>query len=224
MANFLTNQIKREYSIFWNSPHDLLQAVLFFIMLMIFFPIALPYSPGLYREVFPGILWVSLSFAIFLNTNHFFMFDLECGYLSQCIFLKKTFSDYVYAKLLVNGSAILGAMVSICPLLAILYHLSFDEYIALNLSIFAIFPGVLVLCSLMASFSAFRQRQGVLLLIILFPLMLPFLIIGSMGLAAALTGTIFLPYLAIGFALSLLALTILPFIISSILKNGIQII
>jgi heme exporter protein B len=223
MPNFLMQQIKREYSLFRSGPHALYQALMFFIMLMVFFPMALPYSPSLYREVLPGILWVSLSFAIFLNTAQFFSVDLECGYLSQLVILQKPIMNYVYAKVLINGGAILASILLISPIVAVLYHLSIMDYIALNLCILTILPGILILCTLMASFSAFRQRHGLLLLIILFPLMLPFLIIGSMGFSAALSTSAYLPYLAIGLALSLIAFTILPFIISSILKNGIQI-
>ena len=224
MANFLILQIKREYALFRRAPHALFQAVLFFIMLMVFFPMALPYSPSLFREVMPGILWVSLSFAIFLSTAHFFLVDLECGYISQLMILKKPLLDYVYAKILVNGLAILISILLVCPLLAVLYHLNFYEYVALNLSILAILPGILLFCSLMASFSAFRQRHGLLLLIIVFPLMLPFLILGSMGFAAALMGSSCLAYFALGLALSLLAISILPFILSAILKSGIEIV
>ncbi|NDH09471.1 MAG: hypothetical protein EBY16_07665 [Gammaproteobacteria bacterium] len=223
MATFLSQQIKREYALFKSAPHALFQAILFFIMLMVFFPMALPYSPSLYREALPGILWVSLSFAIFLNTSHYFLVDLECGYLSQLKILKKPLLEYVYAKILVNGGAILAAILFVSPLIAVLYQLNFSEYLALNLSILAILPGIVLLSSLMASLSAFRQRQAILLLIVLFPLMLPFLIIGSLGLTAALMASMYIPYFAVGLALSLLSITILPFIISAILKAGIEI-
>ena len=222
MATCLSQQIQREYALFRAAPHALLQAVLFFIMLMVFFPMTLPYSPSLYREVLPGILGVSLSFAIFLNTSHFFLIDLECAYLFQLKILKKSFIEYVYAKMLVNGGVILVALLMVSPLIAVLYQLNVTEYLALNLAIITTLPGVLLLCSLMASISAFKQRQAILLLIVLFPLILPWLIIGSLGLTAALTASLYLPYFARAFALSLLAITILPFIISAILQAGIE--
>ena len=219
MATLLSQQIKREFALQKGAVQGLLQASLFFIMLMVFFPMALPFS----REVLPGILWVSLTFSIFLSATQLFIHDVECGYLAQCLCFHRSLSTYVYAKLLVNGGAILTSILLVCPLIAVLYHLNFSEYLSLNYAILAIAPAVLILCALIASFSAYRQKQSLLLLLVLFPLILPCLIIASLGLSAALLGEVYLPYFAIGLALSLLITISVPFATAAILKAGIEI-
>lgn len=223
MAALLSQQIQREFALQKGALQGLMQASLFFVMLMVFFPMALPFSPSLYREVLPGILWVSLTFSIFLSATQLFIHDVECGYLAQCLCFHRSLSTYVYAKLLVHGGAIITAILLVCPLISVLYNLNLSEYLSLNFAIIAIAPAVLILCTLIASFSAYRQKQSLLLLLVLFPLILPCLIIGSLGLSAAIRGEVFLPYLAVGLALSLLLAITVPFATAAMLKAGIEI-
>lgn len=223
MGNFVsqslfTRQVLRELRLLSRQKQALMQAFLFFLMFVAFFPLTIPFDLKILHLICPGIIWLAMSLAIFLASERFYFSDIQCGYLEQWLVYRLSLQTFVCSKWLVHGMVnILGMLVCI-PILALLYQLNLSESFALASSLLAGTPALLAMCGLVSAFGADGVNRSVLMLLILFPLMMPILILGSATLSASFQGMSIAPYLALLSALSLSLLFILSFATSSILK------
>lgn len=223
MANSLntslfTRQVLREFRLLSRQKQALMQAFLFFLMFVAFFPLTIPFDLKTLHLICPGIIWLAMSLAIFLASERFYLTDIQCGYLEQWLVYRISLQTFVLSKWLVHGFVnILGMMICI-PILALLYQLNFSESIALAGSLLLGSPALLAMCGMVSAFGVDGPNRSVLMLLILFPLMMPILILGSATLSASFQSLSIAPYLALLLALSLSLLFILSFATASILK------
>ncbi len=223
MANVLISslflrQCQRERTIVFQQKNILLQAFLFFLMFIAFFPLTLPFDLKILQLICPGVIWLALSLAIFLAAERFYQTDIQYAYLEQWLVQRRPLIHYILSKWLVHGLInMLGILVCV-PLIALFYQLNTYQMLALAFSIICGMPGLLAMCGLVSAFGAYGPNRSLLMLLILFPLMIPILMLGSSCLSAALQGLPFTPYIALLAAMSLLMVFILSFASAAILK------
>ena len=210
----------REFLLIKRQLRVIVNASLFFIMVMVFFPLTLPADPNLLRMVLPGLVWTALLFALFLSAERLFQQEEEEGLLEQWLVLKTPLIDFVRAKLLIHWGMNIGPILIFCPILAILFQLNVFETFVLGLSILFGTPAILGVCALAAAFCTGLQQKGIFMALILLPLTLPVMIFGGGALTACLQGLPVSGYLALLLALSIIAFLCLPFAIAAILRDG----
>lgn len=209
---------QREIAVLATQKQAMLQAALFFLMFGLFFPMALPYDLKLLHDLFPAVVWFSASFAVFLACEHFFQKDLDAGYLEQWLVHARPLSLYVMLKILIHGGLILLAILSASLILALIYQLSWYEFAITILSLMLGLPGLITFTTLVASFGVFGDGRSMLMLLVLLPLILPFLIFGSAVISLSFAGLAIGGLLALLAALSLVVVMCLPFASAYILR------
>ena len=223
MAHFLSSslfirQVWREIRVLARQKQSLIQAILFFLMVVAFFPLAIPYDLRILHLICPGIIWLAMTLAFFLASERFYLTDIQCGYVEQWLVYRLSLQTFVLSKWVVHGLLNMLGIIICIPILALLYQLSFSECIALLCSLVAGSPALLAMCGLVSAFAADGAHRSVLMLLILFPLIMPILILGSATLSASFQGINVGPYLALLFALSLTLVFVLSFATSAIIK------
>jgi len=214
--------IKREYLILFCQKELMLQALLFFLMFSIFFPLTLPYDLGILHELFPGIVWFSACFAIFLACEHLYAKDLDSGYLEQWLVHHKPLSVYVYIKILVHGGFIFASILLAILVLSIIYHLSWQELGVTALSLGFGLPGLIGFTAMVSAFGVFGPGRSMVMLLVLLPLILPILILGSAVISLFFAGSSIVGLLALLAAFSIAVLMFIPVISAFILKICLQ--
>jgi heme exporter protein B len=214
--------IKRELAVLSSQRQSFIQAFMFFLMFAIFFPMALPYDAKLLHELFPGIIWFAASFSIFLACEHFYLKDLDAGYLEQWLVHDKPLSVYVFIKILVQGGLILVSILAAVFILAVIYQLSLQELGVSILSLVAGLPGLIAFTAMVSAFGVFGHGRSSIMLLVLLPLILPFLVFGSAIIQLKFSGLPILGLLAMLGALSLLILMFLPFASAYILRISLE--
>ena len=63
---FFWQMLQREIKIQHRQRKVLFNTLLLFLMIMAFFPLTIPADEHLLREIFPGLLWVTLLFLLLL--------------------------------------------------------------------------------------------------------------------------------------------------------------
>lgn len=217
-SNWWLLALKREWMVLTNQKQSMLQAALFFLMFGIFFPMAMPYDPKLLHELFPAVLWFAASFAIFLACEHFYQKDLDSGYLEQWLVHERPLSLYVSLKILIHGGLILISILVATSLLALIYQLNLIELGIAILSLAIGLPGLIAFTAMVASFGVFGNGRSIIMLLVLLPLILPFLIFGSAIISLSFSGLLISGLLALLAALSLSILMCLPFASAYILR------
>lgn len=200
----------------------LLNSILFFIMIIVFFPLSMPSDTLMLKQIAPGLIWIALLLVILLASERFFHQDYEDGVLEQCLLSRHMLSSMVYAKLLVHWLFVILPLLLLCPLLAILFALSLNETLILFLALMLSTPAMLALCTLAVAFSTGRPQKGILTALILLPLTLPLMIFGSSALNVVSQALPVSAYLAILLAISILALAFLPIAIAAVIRIGLM--
>lgn len=211
-------QMQREFLLHFRRPRMLLHAALFFLMVSLFFPLTMPPDTTLLRTLAPGLIWIAVLLAMLLTSVGLFQQDYEDGLIEQWLLSAYPLSVIVAAKLLMHWCVNFLALIIFCPLLALIFHFTWQELVILLLSLLLGTPAILFLCGLAAAFSTGVEQKGVLMALVLLPLTIPVMVFGSGAEVFAMQGLPVMGYLAILAAISILSVAFLPFAIAAIVR------
>jgi len=198
-------QFKRELRLVMRSPRWVFHAFLFFAIILVFFPLTLPPEPLLFRRVAAGLIWTAVLFAMSLSAGRLYLQDEEYGVITQWRVSGYPLMDYVLPKLAVHWIFNVVPLLFLCPLCGLLFGFSGYEMVILVSSLVIGTPVILLLCALAESFCIGLKNQGILSTLILFPLVIPVLILGSGLLNMAMMGAPLLGLFALFSGIALFA-------------------
>ncbi len=211
-------QLNREYLLHARQLRMIVNACLFFLMIMVFFPLTMPPDAELLRTILPGLVWIAVLLAILLSSERLFQQDYDDGVIEQWLVSGYPISVYVAAKVCMHWLSTLLPILLFCPFLALLFALNGHETLILMLSLLCGTPAILFLCALAAAFGTGLRQKGVLMALVLLPLTIPVMIFGSGAITAAMQGLPVVGYLAILLAISVMATGFLPFAVAGIAR------
>lgn len=220
LSSLFWRQLCRELRLNLRQSRLIINSCLFFLMIMVFFPLTMPPDVSLLRTIAPGLFWIAMLLAMFLSAESLFQQDYEDGVIEQWLVSGYPISLLVTAKIIVHWLLNLLPMLIFCPFMAILFALTGQETLVLMLSLICGTPALLFLCALAAVFSTGLQQKGMLMALILLPLTIPVMIFGSGTLIAAMQGLPVLGYFALLLAISLIAASLLPYAIAGVIRIG----
>ena len=218
LFKLFTQQLVRELLMHARQLRMVVNACLFFLMIMVFFPLTMPPDTVLLRTILPGLVWIAVLLAMLLSSERMFQQDYDDGVIEQWLVSGYPVSVFIAAKVLLQWLTTLAPILLFCPLLALLFALSFHETLILMLSLLCGTPAILFLCALAAAFGTGLRQKGVLMALVLLPLTIPVMIFGSGAITAAMQGLPAAGYLAILLAMSVLSVGFLPFAVAGIAR------
>lgn len=215
-------QMRREWCVHVRDMRSIVNSCLFFLLICVFFPLTMPPDNALLRHLLPGLVWIAMLLSLFLSAERLFHPDDEEGVLEQWIVSGYPMSLLVLAKLWVHWCIQVLPMILICPFLMILFQLSWYELSVVIASLVCGTPALLAWCAVAAAFATGLKQKNVLMGLVVFPLTVPIMILGSASIDLALDGLVVYGYLALLLAISCLAFGFLPFAIAGILRHKIN--
>ncbi len=218
MKRVVLRQLYRELTLNCREPRQIMYACLFFIVMLVFFPLTISADSNTLRGMAPGIIWIDILFAFFLSSDRLFQQDYEDGVIEQWLVSGYSVSVIVATKLFMHWCLNSIPLLVICPLIGVFFHFNEYETIILMFSLLCGTPAIVSLCALAAVFSAGLKREGILMALIVFPLTIPILIFGSSSLSAALQGLPIQGYLAVLLAFSTITMGFLPIAIGAVIR------
>jgi heme exporter protein B len=199
-------QLERDLRLVWRRRGDAMQPLLFALMVIALFPLALgPESPMLAR-IAPGVLWVAVLLAGLLTLDSLFRSDLDDGSLEQLLLSPVPLAWLIGVRVLVHWSVTSLPMLLLTPLFAELLQLPRALLAPLMISLAVGTPLLSLIGAVVAALTVGIRRSGMLLAVLALPLFLPVLVFGAGAVVAASEG---LPWsgalylLAAGLALAL---------------------
>lgn len=194
----------------WTTP------LLFFIMAVCLFPLALGPDPIFLSKMAPSIIWVAALLAILLSVGHLFRQDAEEGFLDSLLLSPWSLTMLVVCKVVSHWITHCLPLVLISPLLGFLLYLPSREIAVL---VMTLLPGTFTLSMLGAigaGLTAGLRSSGLLLPLLIMPLYVPVLIFGA---GAIVTGA-FHVCLALLCAFMLLTMAFAPLLTGVALRTG----
>lgn len=211
------NHIKQEFLCSWRQPSNIMFILLFYVAVVVFFPLSFPPNAKLLSQVAPALIWIALLLTMLRAAEGMFNCEYQEGIIEQWILGNYPIKAIIQAKFLVHWLLLILPVLALSPAVLLLYH--YDKY-QLFLLISAIIvgsPTVLALCALAAIFSVGLTQRGALMALIVFPLAVPVLVFGAGLPAAVIGGQAALALLALLLAFSMLAVAFIPFAIEAII-------
>ena len=77
--------LKKEFILAFRNPSDLVNPLLFFVMVMILFPFGVGSDTKLLADISVGIVWVTVLLAIMLSLDNLFKADYLDGTLEELV-------------------------------------------------------------------------------------------------------------------------------------------
>jgi len=199
-------QLRRDFRLLWRRRGDAVQPLLFALMVVSLFPLALGADSPLLARIAPGVLWVAILLAGLLNLDALFRGDLEDGSLEQMMLSPVPLAWLVALRVLAHWCVSALPLIVLAPVLGEFLHLPRALLGPLLLSLGLGTPLLSLLGAVVAALTVGIRRSGMLLAVLALPLYVPVLVFGAGAVAAAAEG---LPWLgaiyllAAGLALSL---------------------
>ncbi len=218
----IKKQIRREWLMHVRDWRSVFNASCFFLLVCVFFPLTMPADVQLLRVIAPGLIWIAMLLALFLSAERLFHPDDEEGIIEQWMVSGYPVSLLVFAKLLVHWAFHTLPIIFFSPFLMILFRLTTTETLAVLLSLIFGSPAILALCAVAIAFGVGLKQKSVLMGLVVFPLTVPVMILGSSSIGLVMDGMSVNGSLALLLALSCLAIGLLPFAIAEILRYSSQ--
>jgi len=206
----------------FREAHAWLTPLIFFLMAITLFPLAVGSDIPLLHTIAPGIIWVLALLSILLSIESIFRYDKESGRLDFVLSIPNQISVYITSKIITHWLIYALPIVLFSPLLGILLGLSFDEIKILGLSLLT---GTAVLSLIGVTGAALVtgiRGSGLLLPILIMPLYIPILIFGTNIITTAEQHQPLSAYFAMMLALTLLSAIVAPIFSSLALKTGVN--
>ncbi len=208
--------LKRDLLLTVRNPGEWIIPLVFFLLVIAIFPLAISPAPEQLRTIAPGVIWAVALLSSLLSQETLFRQDAEDGTLEQTLLLPQPLVFVALAKTTAHWLSYGLPLVILAPLLGVWMHMRPDELGILLITL----PLGTGIFSLLATFSAallagVRHNHFLGALIIL-PLCLPAIIFAS----AAVSSSTAAPSLLLA-ALFTLSLTALPLVTASALRQSV---
>jgi heme exporter protein B len=202
--------IRRDLMLAFRNPHDILNPLLFFVIVVTLFPLAIGSESRTLSLIAPGIIWVAALLSTLLSLDMLFRADFEDGSLEQLMLMPGSFPMVVLGKIIAHWLVAGLPLVLVSPLLGMMLFLSQDGYWVLLGTLLLGTPILSLLGAICLGLVVGIKRGGVLLSLLALPLFVPSLIIGTMAVHDASFGLPVAAYLYILGAILVLSLALAP--------------
>jgi len=169
----------RDMRLALRSRHELANPLIFFVLVVTLFPLAVMPTTERLQEMAPGVIWVAALLSVLLSLDRLFKQDYEDGSLDQLMLSPNPLVILVLAKVAAHWLMTGLPLVIIAPLLGVFMQLQSESVIVLIWSLLLGTPVLSLIGAIGVSLTVAVNRGGVLLSLIVLPLYIPVLIFGA---------------------------------------------
>ena len=218
MFNAWSQIFKRDLLIAFRRRSEIIHPLIFFVMVVSLFPLAIGDDKVLLAKIAPAIIWVTALLATMLSLDNLFRSDFEDGSLEQMVLLKTPLSVLVTAKVAAHWVITGLPLILITPLLAVLLYLPTETISMLMFTLLLGTPTLSLIGAVGIALTVGLRQGGVILSLLILPLYIPVLIFATLALQNTAQGFSAEAQLAMMLAILVLAITLAPFAIAAALK------
>lgn len=212
--------VRRDLAIAVRRRADLLNPLIFFVVVVTLFPLAVAPDPQTLSKLGGGVVWIAALLASFLSLETLFRTDFDDGSIDQMLLSPVPLTLLVAAKLLVHWLVTGVPLILISPLLGLFLSLPDAGLVALVATLALGTPVLSLVGGIGTALTVGLKRGGALLALLVLPLYIPVLIFSAQAVSAAGTGLPITGQLYVLGAFLALALSLAPLAIAAALRVG----
>jgi len=208
----------RDLMLSMRHPSEIINPLLFFIMVIILYPFAVGSDAQLLMEISTGVVWVAALLASMLSLDAIFKEDFADGTLEEMILSAHPTSILVLAKVLAHWLLTALPLIILSPILALMLGMKESGIMILILTLLIGTPVLSLIGAIGVALTVSLRGGGVILSLLILPLYIPVLIFGSGAVNNAMLGLDVLGQIYMMAGLFVLALFFAPLAIAAALK------
>lgn len=178
----------RDLRLLWRRRGDALQPLLFAVLVVVLFALALGGDRQLLGAIAPYAIWVAALLAGLLALDSLFRGDAEDGSLEQWLLAPVPLAWLVGVRVFSHWLTTSLPLLLAVPLLGELLYLPRSQLGVLLLGLGLGTPLLSLLGAVVAALTVGMKRSGILMALLALPLYVPVLVFGAGGIAAAEQG------------------------------------
>lgn len=210
--------LKRDLALAYRQRAELLQPMMFFVLVISLFPLAVGPESNTLQVIGPGVIWVAAILSSLLGLERLFRDDFQDGSLEQLMLSTTPLAMAALIKVLAHWLTSILPLILLSPLLALFLHLSEPMYWALLKTLLLGTPILSLIGAIAVGLTVGLNRGGVLLALLLLPVFIPLLIFATSAVESASMQLQYTAQLAIIGAMFLFSLAMAPFAIAYALR------
>ena len=188
LTSAFTLLLKRDMTLAYRRRAELVNPLLFFVLVTAMFPLGIGNDPKLIEAVGPGVIWVAALLAALLSLDAMFRSDYDDGALEQFMLSAHPVSILVLAKVLAHWLVTGLPLFIAAPLLAVLLNIPSEAIPTLMLTLVLGTPVLSLIGSVGVALTVGLRRGGVILSLLILPLYVPVLIFATDAVKTAIVG------------------------------------
>jgi heme exporter protein B len=208
----------RDVRLAMRARGELIQALVFFVIVVSLFPLAIGPESQLLKRIAPGVMWVCALLAVLLTLPRLFQSDYQDGTLEQLALSRYPLLALCIGKMAAHWVTTGLPLALLSPILGLQYGLEAAELVVLLGSLLLGTPVLSMLGAVGAALTLGVRGGAVLMALLVLPLYIPVLIFGAGAVEASMAGLGAAANLMLLCALLLFATVLVPFAVSAAVK------
>tara|TARA_B100001063_G_scaffold159995_1_gene149393 strand:- start:203 stop:922 length:720 start_codon:yes stop_codon:yes gene_type:complete len=214
--------LKRDLLLSYRRRSDLVNPLIFFLMVATLFPLGVSPEPDFLAQLAPGVVWVAALLSTLLSMDSVFRSDFEDGTLEQTLLSPQPLFVVVLGKVIAHWMLTGLPLALLAPVLGIMLFLPDGGMSGLMISLLLGTPTLSLVGAIGAALTVGLRKGGVLISLLVLPLYIPVLIFGTSAVQAAVTGLPLGGYLALLGAMLALGIVMAPLAIGAALRISVS--
>ena len=210
--------LRRDFLLAYRRRAELLQPLVFLLVVTTLFPLGVGPSPQLLSNIAPGVIWIAALLASVLSLDSLFRSDFEDGTLEQMVLSGQSLALIALARIVAHWLVAGLPIVLLSPLLAMWMNLPDEGVPVLIKSLVIGTPILSLIGAIGGALTVSLKRGGQLLSLLVFPLYVPLLILATSAVGAAVVDLSYTGQLGLMVSGLIVALTLAPFATAAALK------
>ena len=220
--NIFVLTMTRDLKMALRNPSSFLNPLMFFVISISLFPIAISPEAQTLSSIAPGIIWVITMLSVLLSLNSLFHYDYDSGILEQMVISHHSLPLILLAKTLAHWMLSGLPIIILSPFLGMALFINTEGIYILVLTLIIATPCLSLIGSIGASLVVGIKNSGMLLSLLILPLFIPILIFATSAVSQSqsnlpIDGQLYF----LGFIL-ILSLLITPFLSALSLKISLE--
>lgn len=186
--NIYIQTLRRDLRIAIRNPSSVINPLLFFVISISLFPLAISPESSTLSQIAAGIIWVASMLSVLLSLNTLFHNDFENGVLEQMAISHYSLPLLILSKIISHWILTGIPIILLSPLLGVILFLDSESIFILMLTLLLATPSLSLIGSIGASLIVGIKNSSMLLSLLILPLYIPILIFAASAVSQAQFG------------------------------------
>lgn len=180
--------LRRDLLLALRNRAEIANPLLFFVLVITLFPLAIGAEPNLLARIAPGVIWVAALLSSMLSLDGIFRSDFEDGTLEQMLLSAHPLAVLVLAKVSAHWLVTGLPLLLVAPLLAMMLGMQASVYGVLMLTILLGTPVLSLVGAIGVALTIGLRKSGIILSLLILPLYVPVLIFAASAVEVTASG------------------------------------